>query len=71
VSVLYFSKNYEGVDPPDKRSGLYRWTDGPPLRLEKWNGQEWIDWPDLMRASGIGGDNEYIQITEEEADRLR
>lgn len=48
--------------------GLFRWIEGPDtLKLEKWTGEAWVDWPDLLRATGMGGNSEYVRITEEEA----
>ncbi len=48
--------------------GVFRWVNEPGiLKLEKWTGSEWIDWPDLISACGIGGSTEYVQIDEKEA----
>lgn len=52
---------------------LYRWVQqtGPkPILLQRWTGKEWIAWPDLIAASGIGGDTSYEEITTEEAEQL-
>ena len=53
---------------------LFRWVQqtGPVhMLLQRWNGKEWISWPDLIAASGIGGDTSYEEIDEEEAQRLK
>lgn len=34
---------------------------------ERWNGKEWVDNPNLIAFTGIGGDNDYYRATEKEA----
>lgn len=52
-------------------NSVFRWVEGPELLLlEKWDGEGWKHWPDLIAASGMGGDTSYEVITKAEADRL-
>lgn len=53
--------------------GLFRRVDdgADELVLERWTGTGWVDWPDLLAASGIGGNSEYVIITAAEAKRLK
>ena len=37
------------------------------LYLERWNGKTWVDNPGLNRVSGMGGDSDYDEITEQQA----
>ena len=55
--------------------GLFRWArdNGRAiLLLERLDPEShvWTDWPDLFRASGIGGDSSYEQIEPREAQRI-
>ncbi len=49
---------------------LYRFEDEGKLITEKWDRKEnkWIDFPDLIQSTGIGGDNgDFIPTTNDEA----
>lgn len=51
-----------------KPASVHRWRqtkDG--LFLERWDGKSWVDSPSLYAATGIGGDNNFEEITEKEA----
>lgn len=53
------------------RGSVFRWVEGPDGTLmQKWTGTEWIHWPDLIAASGMGGDTSYEEITKAEAQQL-
>jgi hypothetical protein len=44
----------------------WRWVDGG-IVTEMFNGAEWVDNPYLIAATGLGGDNDYVETTEEQA----
>jgi hypothetical protein len=56
------SKNYM------KPVSVHRWyhKDGGSY-TERWNGAKWVDNPNLIAVTGIGGDNYYVETTEEKA----
>jgi len=64
----------QAVDNPeaDNYGGILavgRWyeDDEGEIALEKWADGKWVDWPELLAASGMGGSNPFIPITETEA----
>ena len=46
-----------------------RWyeNDEGDIALEKWTKDGWVDWPELLAASGMGGSNPFVLMTEQEA----
>lgn len=55
----------------DKVLDVGRWytNEDGDLSLERWTGKGWEDWPRLYDASGTGGANPFLPITEEQAKR--
>ena len=48
-----------------------RWyeDDEGEIALERWVDGEWEDWPELLAASGMGGSNPFVPMTEGEAQK--
>ena len=46
-----------------------RWYDDGEIVLERWVDGEWVDWPGLIEASGIGGSNPFQPMTENDVKR--
>lgn len=40
---------------------------GDHVRLERWDGERWVDWPQLLDATGIGGAESWWPASPEEA----
>jgi len=62
----------EKDDRPGKEGqplAVYRWVDGPPILLERFDikTKEWVDDPSLLEATGIGGAESFWKATVKEA----
>jgi hypothetical protein len=72
TEMTYYKKL--GVDPQTreygKLVGVYRMAKQPPLNPERWEGTGWKDHPPLYDALGFVADDDYHQISEEEARKL-
>jgi len=68
--VQFFVVRYDGT----VRS-LHRWVEaGPhgPLRTERWDRKaaHWVDNPNLIAVTGIGGEHNYESVSEAEATHI-
>ena len=58
---------YYALDNAGKPLAVFRFRiDGDSRIPEKWQDGEWVLWPRLIRASGIGGDNHFQETTKKE-----
>jgi hypothetical protein len=38
------------------------------LVLEKWDGEKWVDYPELLDATGAGGSTAWMPVSKEQAE---
>ena len=54
-----------------KKQSVHRMIrEGDTLLVERWDGSKWVDNPNLIRHTGIGGDEDYKKIGESEAKKF-
>jgi len=47
---------------------VFRWySDDKGDHPEMWENSEWVSYPELIAATGLGGDNDFEETTEEKA----
>lgn len=67
--IVYYARidsNPESKTYQQPRS-LFRWTEGQDIKLERFDGEKWVDYPGLLAATGIGGSHDFVEIAEDEA----
>ncbi len=69
--MKYYGRVVDNPKAPDygRILDVGRWyeDDDGEVNLERWDGEKWVDWPGLLAASGMGGSNPFILMTERDA----
>jgi len=66
-------KTYEGKKGEEETiRSLHRWSvEKDKVISERWDGSKWIDDPELIAHFGIGGDENYTEIQQEEVEKVK
>lgn len=71
--MRYYGRTVDDPKSPNYQEVLDvgRWykNDDGDIALEGWVDGEWVDWPALIEASGIGGSNPFMPMTENDVKR--
>ena len=71
----FFQVNGNPLDPNyELPEALYRWEVGDKLIIsERWSSElgGWVHDPRMIAWTGIGGDNDYVETTQVDADAFR
>ena len=71
--MRYYGRTVDNPKAPNYGEVLDvgRWYDNDEgdIALERWVDGEWTDWPALIEASGIGGSNPFMPMTENDVKR--
>ena len=69
MATQYYIEKDDRPGHEGKPLAVYRWVDGPPILLERFDvgKKEWVDDPSLLDATGIGGAESFWKATVKEA----